>query len=142
MSNLAISFGELTTLSLGGSTVANVLSIEHSGIKGDQVDATALGSTVKTSRTNTAIDMGEITFTVQHVASLGYAALVEAGTPLTAVLKFYSGSTLVETWTWTATSTGLPAGAIPMSYKMTGMKENSNVEGELVLKMTVAPVIS
>ena len=127
-------FGEKTTLSLGGSAVAQVLSIEHSGHKSAKVDKTVLGDTVKQARNSACVDAGELTFTTVYKPGTSFSTALGNTNEQACVLTFVAADNSGESWTW--------AKAVVKEFKVSNIKEEGNVEGEVIAYFNDLPTVT
>jgi hypothetical protein len=132
--------GESATISIGGTTVGSILSIDSAAhVKAKKVDTTILGATVETFRTSLQKEPGDLNVTAlfdkKSYGTLQGYVTAGSGTPLAVVITVTDeAGTLAATFTW--------AKGVVLEAKAEGFKKDSNVEVALVLGFNDLCVVS
>lgn len=134
---MALTFArsEDTTISIG-SSVAQVISIDFSGVSADKVQVgPCLGEEVKQFRNGLAVDGGELTVSMLYTGSShdAFVSDIKDGTEKAVTLTFKKGSTTIGTYSWSK--------GVVKSYKLGDIKDGANVSCEAVLYFNDLPTV-
>jgi hypothetical protein len=126
-------YGELTTFSIGGTAVGQVISIDGIGASKAKVSTTVLGDTVKQNRLSSLTDVKDVKLTVLYsptahgTALRGWLETADPASPSTvAIAVFAAGGT-------TASETYSNTGAYPTDWSLSNVKEDGNIELEVTI---------